>query len=441
VAKKPLRLDEWLTLDEVEAALPAMRHFDAARVARGDQQSTQTGDGFLPNYRKAKGSKAKMKKRQARTNETWFDRRNNFVKRHMAQARKNRENLFHNGIPSKRMLGLIAWAYVPPEWDDAYAEWVESGWSVKPKNRRNGPFLPPLRSIPRPQYDTGYGPWTLEITDFVPMGYLHRLAPPGRLTEPVDFDINEFPEGTWFKDKFSGNYGRNIYELVWVNPEDIVPTELIDDDISPERRKYIQPYIDWIQEGHQPPPVRLIEAENGDLRLTDGHRRYIASRTLGVPLLAIVSYAVPTGSVDTQGRPIKTGLTAEIARQDADLIGRMDPFYAKNIRKWEKDKKPELVARRKALTTGVPRRNGSTWDRPQRPGSTVQSIIFDRDVWEAREAKQWLREHGYSAPKVDRKPNVLRFRQHDPSLFYKDSFRTIPFGDNTGIQAIVAIPR
>lgn len=221
MSKKPLRLDEWLTLDEVEAALPAMRHFDAARVARGDQRSTQTGDGFLPNYRKAKGSKAKMKQRQARSNETWFDRRNNFVKRHMAQARKNRENLFPNGIPSKRMLGLIAWAYVPPEWDNAYAEWVESGWPVNPKNRRNG----------------------------------------------------------------------------------------------------------------------------------------------------------------------------------------------------------------------------STWDHPQRPGSTVQSIIFDRDVWGAREAKQWLREHGYSAPKVDRKPNVLRFRQHDPSLFYKDSFRTIPFGDNTGIQAIVAIPR
>ena len=137
MAKKPLRLNEWLTLAEVESALPAMRHFDAARVARGDQQSTQTGDGFLPNYRKARGSKARMKKRQARTNETWFERRNNFVKRHMAQARKNREKLFRNSIPSKRMLGLIAWAYVPPEWDDAYTEWVEAGWPVTTQSRRN----------------------------------------------------------------------------------------------------------------------------------------------------------------------------------------------------------------------------------------------------------------------------------------------------------------
>ena len=88
------------------------------------------------------------------------------------------------------------------------------------------------------------------------------------------------------------------------------------------------------------------------------------------------------------------------------------------------------------------RRNSrSTWDAPSRSGSTVQSILFDRSVWGVREAKRWLREHDFKAPNVDRKPNVFRFRQHNPSLFHKDSFRTIPFGENTGIQAIVAIPR
>ena len=218
---KPLNLHEWLSLAEVEAALPAMRHFDAARVARGDQQSTQTGDGFLPNYRKARGSKARMKKMQARGSESWFDRRNNFVQRHMAQARKNREKLFQRGVPSKRMLGLIAWAYVPPEWSEAYEEWVEAGWPVRPKSRRNR----------------------------------------------------------------------------------------------------------------------------------------------------------------------------------------------------------------------------STWDRPDRKGSVIQSVLFDRSVWSVRDAKRWLRDHSFAAPKVDRTPNTYRFRQHTPGLFHRDSFRTIALGKNTSIQAIVAIPR
>ena len=443
---RSLKLDQWLSLAEVECALPAMRQANAARVARGDAQSSVTGPGFLPNYRKAKGSRARMKTMQARPGESWAKRRDDFVRRHMAQARKNGERLFDRGIPSKRMLGLIAWAYVPPEWDDAYALWAEAGWPTKAQKRRNGAFSPPSRRLDRPQYDVGYGPWHPDV-NLVPMAVIDRLGSERKsnLDAPVDFDLNEYPEGTWFKDRWNSLYGHHLWELVWVDTNDVSPTELVEGRISAHRAQYIEPYTEWIAQGHQPPPVRLIETEDGALRLTDGHRRYVVSRSLGAPLLALVSYAVPTGSMDTNGRPIKDGLTLEIARQDADLIGRMDPAMGRKIRAWEKQNKPELVARRKALEKGKTRSNGapppSAWDAPDREASTVQSIIFDRTVWTARGAKRWLREHDYKAPNVDRQPNVYRFRQHAPFLFHKDSFRTIPFGAGTGIQATVAIPK
>lgn len=124
-----LQIDQWLPLKDVLAALPAMRHFDAAIVARGDQRSSQTGGGFTPNYRKAQTA-AKMAIRPATSGQTWGLRRANFVKRHMAQVRKRGEPLFVGGIPTKRMLGFIAWAYVPPEASAEYRAWVMGGRPV-----------------------------------------------------------------------------------------------------------------------------------------------------------------------------------------------------------------------------------------------------------------------------------------------------------------------
>ena len=47
----------------------------------------------------------------------------------------------------------------------------------------------------------------------------------------------------------------------------------------------------------------------------------------------------------------------------------------------------------------------------------IQSIIFSKDEFTLKEAKQYLKDHGYSHIKVDIKPNTYRFRQIDPSKF------------------------
>jgi hypothetical protein len=63
---------------------------------------------------------------------------------------------------------------------------------------------------------------------------------------------------------------------------------------------------------------------------------------------------------------------------------------------------------------------------------------LDKDLWSIAQAKKWLREHGYIAPKVDETKNLYRFRQLEPEDFVQSTYRTISFGDDEeGIQAVV----
>lgn len=97
----------------------------------------------------------------------------------------------------------------------------------------------------------------------------------------------------------------------------------------------------------------------------------------------------------------------------------------------------------KAWLRRAPKRNGTPWNpwkKVNRPGSDVQTLLFDRNRWKLSEARDWLKKHGFKGLGVDAKPNNLRFRQREPSEFHPNTFRTIPFGSDTGIQAVVGIP-
>jgi hypothetical protein len=47
----------------------------------------------------------------------------------------------------------------------------------------------------------------------------------------------------------------------------------------------------------------------------------------------------------------------------------------------------------------------------------VQSVTFDKQYWDARRAKSWLRERGFKSPKVDETTGQLRFRQRAPGQY------------------------
>lgn len=70
----------------------------------------------------------------------------------------------------------------------------------------------------------------------------------------------------------------------------------------------------------------------------------------------------------------------------------------------------------------------------------VQTLIFDRRVFvAARDAQTWARRNGFKSTKVDANINTYRIRQKLPSVFLRDSFRTIPL--SPGVQAVIGCPR
>jgi len=89
----------WASLAKVERWVPVAKAARVSQVARSRGQ-------FLDQYRRAGG-------RWRELDPWWQARRNNFVARHMAQARRNGERLYDGAGYSKRGLALLMWAYDP----------------------------------------------------------------------------------------------------------------------------------------------------------------------------------------------------------------------------------------------------------------------------------------------------------------------------------------
>lgn len=97
----------WLDLDTIKALEPLGKALGVSVVARSSR-------GFMGAYRRAGGDPRRL-------SAWWVNRRNNFNKRHMAQVKKRGEPLWRNGVPTRRHLALIFWAYSPtPKRLDAF---------------------------------------------------------------------------------------------------------------------------------------------------------------------------------------------------------------------------------------------------------------------------------------------------------------------------------
>ncbi len=94
-------------------SIPLMEIQNVSLVSRGIKPSKQTKKGFAEAWIDMRGSKKILHTKNGFGNQLWNVRRNSFIKRHMAQVKKNHEPLFIGGIPSKRHLSLIAWGYSP----------------------------------------------------------------------------------------------------------------------------------------------------------------------------------------------------------------------------------------------------------------------------------------------------------------------------------------
>lgn len=318
----------WLSLEVVEASIPAMTRQGVSAVARGAQKSKITKIGFIQAYRRAGGRPDSLKNMQARDGESWWERRHNFVARHMAQVEKRGEALFNaRGQPSPRHLALIAWAYSP-----------EPGrvnrWLSQQPRRNAAPLEPGRRTRQQMLQDMQSYTW--------PRAWTPLLLPL-----------------------------EHGHPVVWITRSAM--------EIAPK--------------AEQIGMIKIVNVLPADEMLPGGGVTVVATKKL-----------------------IKRIEDVRKARETYRDEFQQTPLFARN-----RDKNP--------------------WADKTRAGSRVQTVLFDRDRWKLQEARDWLKQNEFNGLGVDAKPNNLRFRQEDPSLFVSSSFRTIPFGANTGIQAVVGIPK
>lgn len=94
-------MHKFLPLSIVEKFVPFMEKFGVSEVARSPR-------GFLAAYRRVGGQSRNL-------TAYWWQRREAFIARHEAQRRQRRESLYDDktGLPTRRHLALIAWAYSP----------------------------------------------------------------------------------------------------------------------------------------------------------------------------------------------------------------------------------------------------------------------------------------------------------------------------------------
>jgi hypothetical protein len=93
------REPSWLPLELIELYVPLARELGVSEVARSRR-------GFLRQYQNAGGDPDRL-------TDYWRNRRNGFVARHLVQQQARGEPLFVEGVPTRRHLALIMWAYSP----------------------------------------------------------------------------------------------------------------------------------------------------------------------------------------------------------------------------------------------------------------------------------------------------------------------------------------
>lgn len=60
--------------------------------------------------------------------------------------------------------------------------------------------------------------------------------------------------------------------------------------------------------------------------------------------------------------------------------------------------------------------------------SVVQSVLFDKTIWDINDAIHWLIDRGFETDDVDIKRKYIHFRQYDPEQFKRLRTKKTPDG-------------
>lgn len=118
------------------------------------------------------------------------------------------------------------------------------------------------------------------------------------------------PLGAWMIDDSVPLSTAEIWQLVELPVANIE----ISEDTGPKKRPDVERYARWLLEGHNAPPIRIVQVDSGRLKTKD-HRRLMAAKLIGSDTInAWVNWAV----LDTKSTP--TGLTFGLASVDAKRL-------------------------------------------------------------------------------------------------------------------------
>lgn len=149
---------------------------------------------------------------------------------------------------------------------------------------------------------------------------MHAQYADGASSRQVPFAGELPPVGTWRIADRNGLYGRDIEQLRSFAADELLLPEVREGKLDPTKRGDDERYAQWIKEGKRPPPIEVLQMDDGRFRVMDGHRRALAAQQAGQPIDAWVSYSVPTGKLDSNGNPMKTSLTYELAQSNGERI-------------------------------------------------------------------------------------------------------------------------
>jgi len=197
-------------------------------------------------------------------------------------------------------------AVAPPP--RAAAKQQRKGLQTEPWQVRKSDLVPHDEMFPRPKkVQDMSGGYTEE--------QINARALRNRAAETEPPDVVRHPVGSWGRDADGELMQLREYSL---NDPKLVFTE------SPGRNQTVEKYIGWIEKGSEPPPLRAVETEKGNIKIQEGNHRAAAIRATGgnkVKVWTAVTKNRPIG----QGQVMPEGVTHEAAIRNAMAEGRTIP--------------------------------------------------------------------------------------------------------------------
>ena len=191
------------------------------------------------------------------------------------------------------------------------------------------------------------------------------------------------PLGTVRVDEFHGMHGHEYAVLALLPISKLqLPEKAYEGQLHPAKRAHVDRYVDWWNQGLEPPPIEVVVTDRGSLRVTDGHRRVEAARRVGKRTIkAWVSPMMPhpEGLIEAgTGKPMMVGATIELAppQQRSNPVVDVPPA-PDEIRYLKQLSRMQRASERWHRMTDEAKAAGRDWKFPFHRWHDIHSEQFD----------------------------------------------------------------